>query len=93
MLVFEIRDVFGFGPLAGRLFLKLHEAEFLGAAPHPGMEPALAPDDGFDERRLDAVTPRRRADRPILAPLQPPFPPPIPGESSREEQGRNEQPQ
>src|SRR5258708_39500901 len=43
------------------------------------METALAPDERLDQRRLDAIAPRSRSNRPVLTPLQAPFPPPTEG--------------
>ena len=77
MLVRESHEMFGVGPLLRGGVPELHQADFLRAPPRPGMEMALAPNDGLNEGRFHTVTPGGRANRAILAAFQPALPPPV----------------
>ena len=72
--VLESADMFGIGPLLGRLFAKLHQADLSYPSACAWIEAAFPPNDRSDERRFHAVTVRSNPYGPILAMLQPALP-------------------
>jgi hypothetical protein len=77
LFVLKALDVLGVRPFSSGLLLNLHQAYFSGPPGRPGMKSALTPYNGLDQRGLNAIAMGRGADWPILAPFQPPVPPPI----------------
>src|SRR5439155_9297726 len=93
LFVLEALDPLGFRPFPSRLLLKLHQSDFSGSAARAGMKSALTPHDRLDQRGLYTISPRRSPDRPVLAVLHPPFPPPIyDGATKRQQKQQPKQP-
>jgi hypothetical protein len=70
----------------------LHQADLLRPSAHVWMEMAFTPNHRLDERGLQAIPPGRRANRNVLASLQPSLPPPIGAAAPNEEdEAKNEQ--
>src|SRR6185369_17689227 len=69
MLRREEFDAFRLGPLVRGFISNLHQADLPGPAVRPRIEPALAPHDGFDQRRINAIPLPRGKDRFIMTVL------------------------
>ena len=67
----------------------LHEADFAAGAAGAGVETALAPDDGFDERGVNRVTAGGGEDGDILAVVAPLIPAPITANSGKQQEQRD----
>ena len=67
----------------------LHQSDFTAAAASTGIETALAPDDGFDQRGVHGVTAGGGENGDVLAVVAPLIPPPI-AAHPRKEQGERE---
>ena len=91
MFVLEAADLLGVRPFLRSLLPKLHQPNFSDPPARLRMKPAFTPDDRFDQCRLDTVSLRGRADRPVLTVFKSPFPPPIPSRSADEQQEQNQE--
>ena len=82
--------MFGGGPIfGGGGGNDLHEADLTTRTAGGGVEPAFAPDDGFDERGIDGVTARGGEDGNVLAVVAPFVPAPIADGSGEEQEERD----